>query len=136
MKQIKKIGVALFAVLSVSMAFANPPSRRAMGAAVVPGKWHLNRASALRYAKANNLPLIAIWSNGGGRCSHCLRFEKGLASSNWNNWMKDAKGIGSALVYSFVYSGDGSYGKVGGDEWTFCYNSTYQDTYPIIRVIW
>ena len=136
MKQIKKIGVALFAALSVSMAFANPPSRRAMGAAVVPGYWHLNRASALRYAKANNLPLIAIWSNGGGRCSHCLRFEKGLASSNWKNWMKDANGIGSALVYSFVYSGDGSYGKVGGDEWTFCYNSTYQDTYPIIRVIW
>ena len=106
-------------------------TRLARSKAVVPGRWHADLAKCQAYAKANGVPLIAVWSNGD-LCGHCVTFEQAVMRSEFTTWMKT-----SGMVFCFVYSGDGSYGAEGGTPYTFCWGpSKSLNSFPFVRVWW
>ena len=139
----------LAAALSVAVAgaaFATDTStlvatRLGRDAAIVPGRWHRNFAKAKAYAEKNEIPFVAVWSNGES-CPHCVKFEKCCNNSYFKNWMKT-----SGIVYWFGYSGDKEYGvdssTDGAFHWTRGQDGRTSITkggplknYPFVRVYW
>jgi len=40
-------------------------------------KWSSGFSAVKKFAESNDVPLIAVWSNGDA-CGHCINFEKSL----------------------------------------------------------
>jgi len=103
-------------------------TRSSAKAEVVPGKWHAGFAACKKYALENQVPLIAVWSNGDA-CGHCVTFEEAVNTSTFKNWMKT-----SGCVFYFIYSGDGGDGKV--DSTVFSWIRKKNTAYPLVRIYW
>ena len=135
MKFRKTMVVAAAALLAV-VGFAGPTStltktRLARSKAVVPGRWHADLAKSQAYAKANGVPLIAVWSNGDA-CGHCSTFAQTVTADAFTKWMKT-----SGIVFCFVHSGDGAYGAQNGKPYNFCWGSSRSlAAFPFVRVWW
>ena len=103
---------------------------------VVPGYWHAGLAKCQAYAKANNVPLIAVWSNGDV-CGHCLNFESAVNHKTFVNWRKT-----SGCVFYFVHSGDKSgdakcdNGAQKAAGYNFCDGGRHLSQFPFVRVVW
>jgi len=97
---------------------------------VVQGKWHANWTKVKAYAEANNLPMIAVWSEGEA-CKYCTRLEKAMNLADFKLWM-----INSKCVFCFVCKSDAD-GKENGDfyKWTTPNGSAYNG-YPFVKVYW
>ena len=147
MKTMKRLAIALLALLSVMTVRAASPTatllktRASYNAAVTTGKWQSNFYKAKKYATDNKLPFIAVWSNGDA-CGHCVMFENSVNSSTFQKWMKT-----SGMVFYFTYygdKGDGTTSKSGkkADDGTvaskifhWCRKNT-QTAYPFVRIYW
>ena len=136
MTYIKTLLALVLMGVCVLPAEAGPTSdlvktRLARSKAVVPGRWHADLAKCQAYAKANGVPLIAVWSNGD-LCGHCITFEQAVMKSDFTKWMKT-----SGMVFCFVHSGDGSYGAQNGTPYNFCWGpSKALNSFPFVRVWW
>ena len=131
-KMMVVVATALLATVGFAGATSNlVKTRLARSKAVVPGVWHADLAKCQAYARANEVPLIAVWSNGD-QCGHCITFEQAVVKSDFTKWMKT-----SGMVFCFVYSGDGTYGKEGGTPFNFCWGpSKSLNSFPFVRVYW
>ena len=101
---------------------------------VTPGVWHADLVKARAYAEANDLPLVAVWSNGD-ECGHCVAFENCIMSPAFRNWIKDS-GI---VFYLGLRTDDGSDGQEGYHGTSFywcCNNQNATLEWPYVRVWW
>lgn len=103
--------------------------RSKAGDSVTPGKWHAGFKKCKDYAVKNDVPLIAVWSNGDS-CGHCVAFESSVNSSYFKSWMKT-----SGCVFYFIYSGDGGDGAVGSSVFHWIRNNK-NTAYPFVRIYW
>lgn len=93
-------------------------------------KWSSGFTAVKNYAEKNNLPLIAVWTNGDA-CGLCVNFEKTLMKSEFLNWQKT-----SGCVFWFGCSNDKTADdKLQGTGFTWTRNSKLT-TYPFVRVYW
>lgn len=102
---------------------------------VVPGYWHAGLKECQAYAKANNVPLIAVWSNGDV-CGHCLNFESAVNNKTFVKWRKE-----SGCVFYFVHSGDknsatADNGAQKAAGYNFCDGGRHLSQFPFVRVWW
>ena len=118
------VGVLAWPCLAVDYTAALTSTRTSRTGAVTLGKWHAGYSKCLSYAKAHNVPLIAVWSNGQN-CGHCITFSSACVSSAFKNWMKS-----SGCVFFFVTGKDAD-STLGKD---FTRNSS--GVYPYVRVYW
>ena len=104
--------------------------RASYSSAVVPGKWHSNWTKVKAYAEANNVPMIAVWSEGE-TCKYCERLESAMNLTDFKTWMSNSK-----CVFCFVCISDAD-GKENGDfyTWTRPTGSAYNG-YPFIKAYW
>ena len=103
-------------------------TRLSPSSAARPNVWLSSFSKARSYALANDLPLVAVWSNGDA-CSHCVKFESACNSTYFRNWMKT-----SGCVFYFTYPGDKGDGKVGSS--VFHWIRKGNTSYPFIRIYW
>ena len=101
-------------------------TRTAKGGAVVLGKWHAGLKKCQNYAKAKNVPLVAVWSNGQ-KCGHCVSFASACNSKAFTTWMKK-----SGCVFFFVTSDDAD-SAVGK---SFARGNNSVGVFPYVRVFW
>ena len=97
---------------------------------VQTGQWHADFSTVKKYAGLNNVPLLAVWSNGDA-CGHCVMFEKCLLDSKFKTW---AKKSGVAMWIGF---GDdtSTEDKFEGTGFKFSRKDTLT-TYPFVRLYW
>lgn len=94
------------------------------------GKWSSGFSAVKKYAEDNDVPLIAVWSNGDV-CGHCVNFEKSISQSDFTKWMAS-----SGCVFWFGCSSDTSKDdKLQGTGFTWTRNGKLT-TYPFCRVYW
>lgn len=94
------------------------------------GKWSSGFSAVKKYAEDNNIPLIAVWSNGDV-CGHCVNFEKSISQSDFTKWQAS-----SGCVFWFGCSSDTSKDdKLQGTGFTWVRNGKLT-TYPFCRVYW
>ena len=94
------------------------------------GKWSSGFSAVKKYAEDNNVPLIAVWSNGDV-CGHCVNFEKSIMESAFTTWQAS-----SNCVFWFGCSSDTSKDdKTQGTGFTWTRNGKLT-TYPFCRVYW
>ena len=117
------------------------PYNADIATAVKQGKWVANFAKAKKYATDNNVPLVAVWSNGDS-CGHCTTFEGAVNSSTFKNYMKS-----SGVVFYFVYSGDkgngttsksgtkADNGAIASTIFHWCRHNEIT-AYPFVRTYW
>ena len=109
--------------------------------AVAQGKWLANFYKAKKWATANKVPLVAVWSNGDS-CGHCTTFENVVNSTKFKNYMKS-----SGVAFYFIYSGDhgdGTTSKSGknADDGTIGKSIFHWirhneiTAYPFVRIYW
>ena len=110
-------------------------TRTPKGKPVVLGKWHAGFDACLSYAKKNNVPIIAVWSNGDN-CGHCITFEKAIMSATFTKWMKN-----SGCVFFFVTGSDAD-GRQGGAAFQFAKGvseggkTNPYGIFPYVRLYW
>ena len=94
------------------------------------GKWSSGFTAVKKYADSNNIPLIAVWSNGDA-CQHCINFETAVMNSTFTKWMASSK-----CVFWFGCSSDKTADdKFEGTGFTWVRNGKLK-TYPFVRVYW
>ena len=109
--------------------------------AVAQGKWLANFVKAKKWATANKVPLVAVWSNGDS-CGHCTTFENVVNSKKFRSYMKS-----SGVAFYFIYSGDkgnGTTSKSGSkaDDGTIGKSIFHWirhneiTAYPFVRIYW
>lgn len=104
--------------------------RAAAKSPVVLGQWHEAFSTVKKYADANNVPLLAVWSSGDS-CGHCIAFEQCLLDSKFKTW---AKTSGVAMWIGF--NGDKTKDdKFEGTGFTFARNGKLR-MYPFVRLYW
>ena len=109
--------------------------------AVAQGKWLANFYKAKKWATANKVPLVAVWSNGDS-CGHCTTFENVVNSTKFKKYMKS-----SGVAFYFIYSGDkgdGTTSKSGkkADDGAVAKSIFHWirhneiKSYPFVRIYW
>lgn len=94
------------------------------------GKWSSGFSAVKKYADANKIPLIAVWSNGDA-CGHCTNFETTVMNATFKKWMAS-----SGCVFWFGCSSDKTADdKFEGTGFKWARNSKLT-TYPFVRVWW
>lgn len=94
------------------------------------GKWSSGFSAVKKYAESNNVPLIAVWSNGDA-CGHCVNFEKSIMESAFTTWQASSK-----CVFWFGCSSDKTADdKFEGTGFTWARNKKLTQ-YPFVRVYW
>ena len=94
------------------------------------GKWSSKFSAVKKFAINNNIPLIAIWSNGDA-CGHCLTLEKALMRKTFRTWMAS-----SNFVFYFGCCTDTSKDdKYEGIGFNWCRKNNLKQ-YPFVRVYW
>ena len=94
------------------------------------GKWSSGFSACKKYALDNNIPFIAVWSNGD-KCGHCVMFETAVTHKTFKAWMAESK-----CIFWFGYYGDTSKDdKFEGTGFTWTRNGKLT-TYPFVRVYW
>lgn len=94
------------------------------------GKWSSGFSAVKKYSEDNNVPLIAVWSNGDA-CGHCVNFEKSVQETVFTSWQSSSK-----CVFWFGCSSDTSKDdKLQGTGFTWTRNGKLT-TYPFCRVYW
>lgn len=94
------------------------------------GKWSSGFSACKKYALDNNIPFIAVWSNGD-KCGHCVMFETAVTHKTFKTWMAESK-----CIFWFGYYGDTSKDdKFEGTGFTWVRNGKLT-TYPFVRVYW
>ena len=112
-------------------------------AAVTPGSWNSNFDKCKKYCKDNNVPFVAVWSNGDF-CGHCIDFENSAMQATFKNWMKT-----SGIVFWFGCPGNGypnsETGATGPAYLWACAEHGYRESYtvggplygfPFVRIYW
>jgi len=100
--------------------------RAAADAPVVCGQWHAGFNTVKAAAEAAGLPLIGIWTNGDA-CSLCVKVEKNLLSTTFQEWMKT-----SNCVFWFGTSSDPlPEDKTTGKKWA---KNDELSIYPFVRI--
>lgn len=93
-------------------------------------KWSSGFSAVKKFAESNDVPLIAVWSNGDA-CGHCINFEKSLMQSAFTTWQKTSK-----CVFWFGCSSDKTADdKYQGTGFNWTRNSKLT-LYPFVRVYW
>jgi hypothetical protein len=94
------------------------------------GKWSSGFTAVKKYAESNNVPLIAVWSNGDA-CGNCVNFEKSISQSDFTKWMAS-----SGCVFWFGCSSDKTKDdKFEGTGFTWARGGKLSG-YPFCRVYW
>jgi hypothetical protein len=95
------------------------------------GKWSSGFSTVKKYAEDNNVPLIAVWSNGDA-CGHCTTFETAVMNSKFVKWMSTSK-----CVFWFGCSSDTSKDdKLNGAGYTWAWKNQSLKLYPFVRIYW
>lgn len=93
-------------------------------------KWSSGFTAVKKFAESENVPLIAVWSNGDA-CGHCINFEKALMDSAFTTWQKS-----SGCAFWFGCSSDKTTDdKYQGTGFNWTRNSKLTG-YPFVRVYW
>ena len=94
-------------------------------------KWSSGFTACKNYAEKNNLPFIAVWSNGD-KCSYCTKLEKAFMQSSFKTWMASSK-----VVFWFGCGTDTSTDdKMDGTGFTWARKKNVLTGYPFVRVYW
>jgi len=94
-------------------------------------EWHNNFTACKNFAEANNVPLVAVWSNGDN-CSHCTNLESYFLSDMYKDWMST-----SQCVFWFGYCDDTNQeDKYLGTGFNWCYQKGKISQYPFVRIYW
>lgn len=98
-------------------------------AEVVPGQWHASFAKTKAYAEKNNLPFVAVWTNGD-LCGYCITLEKCFLDPSFIDFMKK-----SGYVY-WLGCGpvDSGSDVTKGKAWVR--DNGRLTTYPYMRATW
>ena len=95
------------------------------------GKWSSGFSACKKYAEDNDVPLIAVWSNGDA-CGHCTMFETAVMNSKFTKWMGTSK-----CVFWFGCSSDTSKDdKMNGTGYVWAWKNQSLSLYPFCRVYW
>jgi hypothetical protein len=106
-------------------------ARDKAGTPINLGKWHAGFTEVKKFADANGLPLMAVWSNGE-LCSHCTKFERCISQAVFKDWMKD-----SGVVFYFACNEDKSADdKTNGKGYNWCWKNQSLNMYPFVRFYW
>ncbi len=105
--------------------------RAAAGDPVKAGQWHAGFSKMKKYAEEQNIPFIAVWSNGDV-CGHCTAFENSCMQSEFTSWMKT-----SGCAFWFGCSSDTSADdKLNGTGYKWAWADGKINLYPFVRVYW
>lgn len=104
--------------------------RAAKTAPVKLGQWHEDFSTVKKYADANGVPILAVWSNGDA-CGHCVMFEQCLLDSKFKTW---AKTSGVAMWIGFG-TDKSKEDKFEGTGFVFARKGTLT-RYPFVRIYW
>lgn len=104
--------------------------RAAKSAPVKPGQWHADFKTVKNFALKNEIPLLAVWSNGDS-CGHCIAFEQCLMDSKFKNWAKTS-GVAMWIGFGTDTSAED---KFEGAGFKFARKDTLK-AYPFVRLYW
>ena len=94
------------------------------------GKWSSGFSKVKKFADTNEIPLIAVWTNGDV-CGHCVWLEEAAMTKTFRNWMT-VSGCVFWLGTSSDTSKDDKY-EGTGFNWSRKKKLT---GYPFVRVWW
>lgn len=98
----KKICISVVCAVVAGIAFAGDPSFLITDLKpndpVVLGEWNLGMEKCITYARDNDLPLFAIWSQMG--CGVCSRVTAAIRSNTFVNWRKTSPK--AQIVFCFM----------------------------------
>ena len=104
---------------------------RSSASTIKLNEWHNNFSAVKSLAEANNVPLIAVWSNGDN-CGYCVTFEASAMEATFTNWQKT-----SQCIYWFGCCEDtNNEDKYGGIGFNWCYKNGQAKQYPMVRIYW
>ena len=102
---------------------------RSSASTIKLNEWHNNFSAVKKFAAANKVPLVAVWSNGDA-CGFCTTFEKAAMGQPFLDWQKTSK-----CAFWFGCSEDkGSEDKLRGTGFNWCYQNGKIKQYPFVRV--
>ena len=104
--------------------------RAAASAPIKLGQWHADFTKVKKYSDTNNVPILAVWSNGDS-CGHCIMFEQCLLDSKFKTW---AKTSGVAMWIGFGTDKTAA-DKFEGTGFKFARKDTLT-MYPFVRLYW
>lgn len=95
-------------------------------------RWCKGFTNVLNFAKAKNVPLVGIWSNGE-QCGHCIMLESCLVAKPFKTWMATS----NCVFYFGCRSDTSAEDKYEGKGFTWCRGADQQTTaFPFVRVYW
>ena len=92
------------------------------------GQWHAKFSDVKKFADAQNIPLIGVWTNGDA-CSYCVKLEKCFLDPKFIAWMKNVK----CAFWLGTSSDTNADDKYSGTGFKWVRNGTLT-TYPFVRV--
>lgn len=92
------------------------------------GVWHASLDKCRAYADANNLPLVAVWSNKG--CGHCKSLNLIIGTDSFTNRIAQ-----TGIVFCYIKSTDAK-GTQNGTWYNWVFKQGVQTQFPLVRFYW